>query len=81
MEDDESMEQPRKPETGGWSNLGERDLNTGMPADADPGEVPGFPDGNNVAGLRQSPGLAGPGGGKANEEAGQPSKGASDRRP
>lgn len=48
--------QPDDPRDGGWSDLGDRDLNTGVPASAQVGADSSFPDGNNVAGMR--PGLA-----------------------
>lgn len=45
-------------ETGGWSNLGNRDLVTGTPANAEvQGATPSFPDGNNVVGTREGPEL------------------------
>lgn len=48
-------------ERGGWSNLGDRDLVTGTPANAQvQGATPSFPDGNNVAGTRQGPELLQP---------------------
>lgn len=48
-------------ETGGWSNLGDRDLATGAPASAQvQGATPSFPDGNNVAGTREGPELLQP---------------------
>ncbi len=37
---------------GSWSNLDDRDLITGVPAETDLGFVPNFPDGNNVVGTR-----------------------------
>lgn len=42
---------------GGWSNLGERDLVTGVPAGQDVGIMPTFPDGNNAAGASTSTGI------------------------